>query len=159
MKIIKLTKNLETIVDDDIFEKYGSLTWSAWCGGSKKYTYASTTINKKFVYLHRLIIETKNGLMIDHINRNTLDNRRENLRLSTNRQNQINSSKIRGKVPYKGVTIELSGKFRAKIRTSKGRLNLGLFLTAKEAALAYDLKAKEIYGEFAFQNFSTSNKG
>lgn len=96
----------------------------------------------------------RNGEEIDHKNRNPLDNRRENLRYCTHSQNLANKSmQVNSKTGYRGVDFHKArGKFRARIVVKDRSIHLGRFNTPEEAALAYNIAAKEIYGEFAFLN-------
>lgn len=108
--------------------------------------------NWKTQYLHTFLT----GLpLVDHRNRNGLDNRRANLREATHAENMRNRGLGRNNTSgFKGVSWHTTGKkWQAKIKVDgKGR-HLGLFRTAEEAALAYDVAALELHGEFAWLNF------
>lgn len=114
-----------------------------WENGKRK-TYA----------LHRLILDAQKGEMVDHRNQDRLDNRRENLRKCTATQNSANMKlSTLNTTGFKGVTYKKDfGKYRACIRINKISKHLGYFTTAKEAALVYNKKALEIFGEFAWLN-------
>jgi hypothetical protein len=106
------------------------------------------------VHLHHLVMNAKPGGQIDHKNNNGLDCRRENLRPAKDGQNQWNrrmpSSNSSG---FKGVSFNKTArKFLASIRFN-GRIYLGLFPNAREAAIAYDTAARIYHGEFACVNF------
>ena len=144
---------------------YERLADTRWEGFRTKYTtYAILrqyvgTINGKQKYtrkwLHREILGCPAGLFVDHINGDGLDNRRDNLRVCTKKENQRNlrmSAKKQG-VPFKGVDRAMSGKFRARIWADGKSRHLGCFTTVVEAALAYDHAAKQMFGEFARLNF------
>ena len=100
---------------------------------------------------------TASGLVVDHINHNTLDNRRKNLRLCTWAQNNQNRrpSKRKNKLSkYKGVSFYKKSKlYRALIWCNKKQYFLGYFKDETDAAKAYDKKARELFGEFAYLNF------
>lgn len=86
---------------------------------------------------------------IDHKDGNPANNRIENLRIATVTQNRWNS-RGRGEVPFTGVTIhKKTGKFQAQFQ----KRYIGLFATAEDAAMAYDARAKHVYGDFARLNF------
>lgn len=93
------------------------------------------------------------SLEVDHINGNTLDNRLENLRIVTHRQNCFNKVKRSdSKQPYKGVHKHSANTWRARIGNG-GRLRMACFKTAEEAAKQYDIWAKELHGPYARLNF------
>lgn len=106
--------------------------------------------------MHRLILNAPDGVHVDHINGDGLDNRRENLRLATPELNQANARKhLVGRSRFKGVSwSEAAQKWRAYISQHRKQTHLGLFNTEIEAAAAYDAKAKEIWGDRAFLNLS-----
>jgi hypothetical protein len=93
----------------------------------------------------------KNGFEIDHKFRDKLDNRIENLRCGTHRNNQQNTSRYKNNSSgYKGVTFEnRTKKPVAKIMANGKRIHLGTFNTVEEAATAYKIAATHYYGEFA----------
>lgn len=91
----------------------------------------------------------------DHKNRDGLDNRRENLREATDSLNNVNRRKM-SKHPYKGVFRQTNGRWAARVG-SGSEFYLGTFDTIEEAAMAYDVAAKQRYGEFALLNFPELN--
>lgn len=113
--------------------------------------YFRVYFNKTYVYLHRFIINAKKGEIVDHIDRNKLNNKRENLRIvsySLNAYNKEISNKN-----GRGIYFDKAGnRYRACISFNNKTLKLGSFKIIKEAKIAYNLKAKEIYGENAFQH-------
>ncbi len=102
--------------------------------------------------------ERPQGYQIDRID-NTKDYSPENCRWVTQQQNLMNRRKTkRNKSGYKGVSPRPAGKFRAMISKDNKDYVIGnTFLTAKEAARAYDSKAIELFGEFAVLNFPKSS--
>jgi hypothetical protein len=141
------------IVDDEDYPVISRVTWHLSSHG-----YATTG---KF-YLHALLMGFPSNRVVDHINRNPLDNRKHNLRLVTSQHNLMNRGQQRNHKtsPYKGVYRRkhlLKNPWQASIaKTIDGKQKtyvLGYFATAEEAARAYDAKAVELYGEFAFSNF------
>lgn len=112
---------------------------------------------KKTVYMHREIMGSiPDGMIVDHINRNKLDNRRENLRICTTIQNAHNR-----KVPSNSITSKYKGVFyygkdnlwSATITYNNKKMHLGRYEKETDAALAYDEAARKYYGEFAVLNF------
>jgi hypothetical protein len=103
--------------------------------------------------MHRLIMGAEPGQEIDHINGNGLDNRKENLRVATRKENQQNRHITWGNSTYKGVYWEKQkNKWRARIFVSGKCVHLGFFLTEKEAAVAYNQGAIKYFGSFACLN-------
>jgi hypothetical protein len=88
---------------------------------------------------------------IDHINGNGLDNRRCNLRSATNSQNQANRRKQKNTSSiYKGVTWNKHAKkWLSQVKFNYEGIYLGLFISEIDAAIAYNAKAKELFGEYA----------
>ena len=95
------------------------------------------------------------GMVVDHINHNTLDNRKSNLRVCTYSQNHINSASRGGTSKYKGVFLYKKGtrkeRWRAMAYCGKPYF-LGYFDTEDEAGIAYNNKVKELFGEYAYLN-------
>ena len=113
---------------------------------------------QRAIHLHRFIMDAPKGKVVDHINGDGRDNRKENLRICTNAENTRNRhTPPRGAVGYYGVTDhaihQYAKNYRAGIRLQKKHISGGMFFTAEEAALAYDKLAKEYHGEFATLNF------
>jgi len=127
-----------------------------WTGlASKHITYAKASIDGKQVLLHRLVAE-RMGLaldgVIDHINGDALDCRRENLQACTHQQNIMKQRhQATAKSPYKGV-MQFRDKWRSRITINGKTIHLGLFASAGQAAHAYNQKAKELFGNFANLN-------
>ena len=167
MKIIPLQpleKGLFTVVDDDIFELLRNIRWIAHKSSKRTRVDAALhrrirgTPKKYFVKMARVITNAPSNLQVDHINRNPLDNRRENLRLATNAQNQHNRKlNINNKSGFKGVSYQqqhTTKPWRAFIQIDEKKTHVGYFRTPEEAARAYDDAAIEHYGEYALTNKS-----
>lgn len=106
--------------------------------------------------LHGFLLDSSKGIMIDHINGDTLDNRKSNLRVADSSGNKANSKKQVGTSSiYKGVSFAKRSKlWYASIKFDGRSRNLGYFKDEIEAAKAYDRAARELFGEFAKPNFS-----
>lgn len=157
---LSLTRGQKAIVDAEYLGFLSQFNWSA-SPRIGKGGWIALTMNRqglfgvgKFIQLSRLIMNAPSTLQVDHINWNTLDNRRANLRLCTGEQNQRNRGANRNnKTGYKGVAPHHTGKFSAQLHVGKKKLHLGVFRTPQEAATAYDQAAHAIHKEFAFHNF------
>jgi hypothetical protein len=157
MKEIQLTQGKVTLVDDDDFEYLNQWKWYVNNLSGKFYVIRNHRENKKFVaqlLMHRFIMNPSKGLVVDHLNGDTLDNRKCNLRVCTYSQNRMNSTKtIYNKSGYKGVYWhKLGKKWVSTIELNKTKHYLGLFYDIKEAAKAYNDAAIKFYGEFAKLN-------
>lgn len=143
MKIIKLTQGKETMVDD---EDYDQLMKHKWCYVNNGY--ARGRVNGRQVYIHRMIMGyPKNN--IDHIDNNSLNNQKGNLRICSQKQNTQNRIKNKNNTTgYKGVIKMVNNKYKSRISYEGKRIILGSFNTPQEAHLKYIEKAKELYGEF-----------
>jgi hypothetical protein len=157
MKQIPLTQGKFALVDDEDFEELSQHKWFA--SKDRQTYYAVRNINRSGKYLlermHRRILDAQSSQQVDHINHNGLDNQRKNIRLCTDLENSHNMQKFPGgSSKYKGVCwSEQSRRWSAKINISNRRVYLGLFANEDDAARAYDIKARELYGEFAYLNF------
>jgi len=153
-RAIPLNQGRYTIVDADDYEELSRYNWCAVKEGRTWYAY-TLTIDCKPLPMHRVITNAPKGLVVDHKNHNGLNNRKPNLRLCTQRQNQRNRRPKRGSSSqYKGVSWHKEKKkFRAAIFYNGKNIHLGYFKDEVEAAKAYDKKAKELFGEFAYLNF------
>lgn len=157
MKQIQLNQGLVTLVDDQDFEWLLQWKWTAaWMGRNQTHAYVyrpeRAEGKQSNIRMHRQILGFP-ACGVDHWNRNTLDNQRENLRLATQSQNNLNRIGI-GKSGFKGVFFHPhSGLWMARIAFEHKDYFLGYFKDPKDAARAYDSKAFELGGQFSLLNF------
>ena len=114
------------------------------------------------IYMHHELIDVADGLLIDHVNQDSMDNRRANLRGATRAQNIRNRKKFAksSSSKYKGVYWrKKTRKWEVKITFEKKKIHLGTFCDEIEAAKAYDRAAIKYHGEFASLNFPKSGRG
>lgn len=155
MKTIPLDDDHFTIVDDADFEMLSAYTWRLLKSRNKG-GYACTGPGVDTVLMHRLIMQAPPDKQVDHINGNRLDNRRENLRLVTNSQNNMNQKKQDGtSSQYKGVSWDKSKqKWSSKIMLNGRTVNLGRYDDELLAAHVYDAAARYMFKEYARPNFN-----
>jgi len=156
---VPLTQGQVAIIDREDWELVKKYNWQAQYNSKTQSYYAigyASIVNGKMIrhFMHRLIMSAPSGLQVDHINHNTLDNRKSNLRLCSNGQNQHNT-RIRSdnSSGYKGVKKH-GDRWRADIGFNKKRYFLGLFETPELAYEAYCLAAAKFHGEFANFDYS-----
>lgn len=163
MKKIPLTQGKFAIVDDEDFDFLSQWKWSAHiskkAGQHTYYAIRATQKESDNCRMHRVImgLHSTDKRYIDHQNHNGLDNRKKNLRICSNQLNQGNSQKIKLEgmtSKYKGVRWHKQNrKYTAQIMFNRKSIYLGSFTNEIEAAKTYDIKAKELFGEFANPNF------
>lgn len=162
MPYIQLTRGYSVAVDD---EDYAALTEHSWYAQviplkTSTKVYAVRSVGKTRVYMHRVIMKAEKGQEVDHADGNGLNNCRTNLRLCDKSHNQINRSSV-GPTGYRGVhhldPVKYPGRvakpFKSCIRKDRKLIHIGSFVSAEEAARAWDAKAFELFGEFAPLNF------
>lgn len=162
MKQIPLTKGKVAIVDDEDFERVSRHKWLASRGARTWYAHATEMQvvdgSKKRVTLamHRIVLSPLPWQIVDHVNHDGLDNRRQNLRTCFKGENIANAPKKR--TPYsskfKGVNWKKQQqRWVAQITAGRRVIHLGLYATEEDAAKAYDRAAIQYFGEFACLNF------
>jgi hypothetical protein len=153
--------NTYSLVDDEDYDYLNQWKWSLnGCGYIRRHF--SSNGRRKDLYLHRVIMKSPNGLSIDHINHNLLDNRKSNLRTCCHRENMLNRKKRRfvNKEKNEIPTSKYIGVFRDKV--NKGWVSVvtikrkivykRIFDTEIEAAITYNRMARKLLGEFANLN-------
>lgn len=112
------------------------------------------TGEKKLILMHRQLLGAATwGEYVDHINGNTLDNRKTNLRKCSNAENVRNQRPVRArKSRYKGVSLKGRGTWVARITVQYKEIYIGSFVTEREAAIAYNEAAVKHFGQFANLN-------
>jgi hypothetical protein len=159
LKEIRLANGRGTaIVDDADYAEVSKHKWRLTSvRNGKGYASAFVKIGRTSIGMHRMLMKPPAGMVVDHINGNKLDNRRENLRLCTASQNQWNAGKriLKGTSKYKGVCRPSAPSPRpwvAQIRSDWKTILIGRYKTERLAALAYNLAARMLHGEFARLN-------
>jgi len=162
---IPLSQGKFAIVDPDDYYRLSEYKWSASRVYNKFYAVRTGTAEKgrrgKTIRMHREIVNIPDGLECDHINGNSLDNRKANLRPATRQQNCWNNRKRRPKSlsKYKGVSYNSRGRPWKAMLTVGGKTKyLGSFDTQIQAAKEYDKAAKEYFGQYAKLNFPNKHQ-
>lgn len=161
-KLIKLTQGQTAKVDSEDFYRVSKHKWCAgWTPHSRSFRAMRRVIldwrqNRGMtVLMHREIVKAKEGEEVDHINGDSLDNRKHNLRKCTGSQNRRNrvGHKLHSS-KYKGVSWhKTEEKWRARVYCDKKLVFEGRFKDELEAAKAYDREAKKFHKDFARTNF------
>lgn len=145
------------LVDDKDFEL---LNRHRWGFSTKRYAKRGERRNGVYrnIYLHHEIIRPPTGLQVDHINQDKLDNQRKNLRICTNAENCRNrrsGMKNRRSVFY-GIYPQSTQPHNWQVRVGKDyrHYHCGTFYDEHIAALAHDLWALDLHGEYAHTNFT-----
>jgi hypothetical protein len=156
---IKLTRGKYAMVDVEDFERLNQYKWHcSHYGYAKRAAPNRTGKGRKqvIVYMHKLLCPVPEGKIADHINRNSLDNRKANLRPATQKQNVWNRKFIRkgGKTRYNGIRWDKNReKWQVRLTINGRRESFGYYADEIEAAKAYDMAAKRYRGEYAVLNF------
>lgn len=164
MKHICLSQGKVAIVNNSDFVNLSRWKWNALRGRDGKF-YAVRTSQKsespirKTIYMHRVILGVTRLVEVDHKDGDGLNNKRRNLRTATATQNRRNQGleRCNNTSGFKGVTWHKNrNKWQAQIGMGGRKrkvIYLGLYSAPREAAIAYDLAAKKLYGRFARLNF------
>jgi hypothetical protein len=137
IELIALTNGKYAIVDKEDYAKLATHKWRAKKDGNTYY--AVSTLNKKTLLMHRIVLNLKKGEgpHVDHKNRNGLDNRKINIWPCTNSQNQINAVHRERAI---GCTYNKTAKkWQAQIKIKGKRIYLGVFNKKEDAKLIYEV--------------------
>ncbi len=157
MKEIKLTKGQYALVDDEDYANLNQFRWQVNGKGKPGNSfYAVRGINGQgqdapTVRMHREIMEAKKGQIVDHIDGNSLNNQRSNLRFCTTRENALNSKhRINNTSGYRGVSWNKQiEKWSVDLWYYGKKVHMGYFIDKERAVDAYKKAAKEHYGKFS----------
>ena len=146
------------IVDNADYDYLSRWKWHLSSTGyavRSTHSYVDGKRKHHYVLMHRHLVSAEKGMIADHINRNKLDNRRENLRIVTHSQSLANRGKNKNGVTskFRGVWIDRKRmKFAAAIKKDRKYIHIGYFDCQKDAARAYNEKALALFGEHAGLN-------
>lgn len=148
MKYILLTQGKRAIVDDEDYEWLSQFRWyykkDRWGGYAVRHDLEN---HNRLIRMHRIINNTPDSLITDHINRDKLDNQRSNLRTVTFSENSLNTnSKSSNTSGYRGICLSSDRKkWQARIMVKGRSIHLGLFMDINEAIRVRNLAVKK-YG-------------
>lgn len=149
---IPLTQGMQALVDDDDYAAVSTFRWYAmlraglWCA-----VRSGPRPKKTPIYMHREIVCPPHGLFVDHINGNSLDNRRSNLRVCTNAENGRNRKTASNNTSgHRGISwSKRKGKWECYIKIDGKQLHVGFFDDLADAACARVEAEVKHYGEFS----------
>lgn len=156
-KVIKI-KDKEVLVDEEDYIELSQYNWYIDTNGRvQRNRLKGESYSSSHIQMHRQIMKATKGDIIDHINRNPLDNRKANLRFCTQNENERNKGKKSIKnatSKYKGVRFKKGRNkcWECRVKYNGKELYLGSFYTEEECALRYNEFAIQHYGEFAVLN-------
>lgn len=151
-----ITKNAIALVSKNSLNLILQFVWYL---GKNGYPITHGTDDKSIVFgkglqMHKLLYPKINkGYVVDHINRNKLDNRLTNLRICTQKQNSYNTTKKNSNSNYKGIIKQANGLWTAKISKDNQIYEIKDIIDEKSAAQTYDAMAEELFQQYAGKNF------
>ena len=149
---LKISKSDDVVLIDD--EDYEMLSQYFWNPDNRGYVKTNIKTDNGYTTkrVHQFLINTPKGMHTDHIDGDKLNNQKENLRVTTPSQNQMNTSKRKNMTSeYKGVS-KIGKRWRADIMFNYKQIYLGIFTFEKDAAIAYNNKAIELFKKYARLN-------
>lgn len=140
-----LSNGQKALVSPESIPELKKYTWCLSGNG-----YAMTRSCAQGISMQRLLTNAKTGDIVDHIDRNPLNNTLDNLRICTKRENAINTkTRSDNSVGYRGVSqVKTTGRYRAYICINGKQKHLGMYESPEEAAAQYEKAAKKLYGDF-----------
>lgn len=135
--------NIEFYFSLEDYEKIKDHSWYISNNG-----YVQTRIGNKIVGMHRLVMDAPDGMCVDHIDHNTLNNRRENLRVCTIQENNFNQLTRSDSISGRLGVVQCGNKWLAQIGYNKKRIDLGIFSNKEDAINARIEAEKKYFGDF-----------
>jgi hypothetical protein len=156
MKEIRLTRDMVAMVDDSDYDDLAQYAWYALAGKSHYYAARRNAGGQypRIVLMHRYLMQAQEGFEVDHIDGNSLNNQRSNLRVGTKQENSANRRRYteNGSVKRERGVRQRNGRWIAEVKNLGRTIYLGTYATKGEAMEAYNTKATELYGPFARLN-------
>ena len=153
MRMVELTKGMSSMVDDEDYDMLMQWSWFVHKCRNTFYAGRMHSSKKRHIKMHRVIMGIDDpAIVVDHIDRDGLNNQRSNLRLATSSENLLNAPGW-GASGFRGVSFhKKANKWQVAVSHQGKSHWIGLFESINDAALAYNKKASELFGQFAFQN-------
>ena len=149
---VQFVKGTVVLLSEQDFAMFKKYTWHI--ERARHTCYLRTRIGRRWPRFHQLILRRGPGKVIDHIDGNGLNNARSNLRVCSRAQNQQGAARARKWSEYVGVSFHKArNKWTASIQFRGKKHYLGVYDSQRAAALAYDVKADQLYGRYAKKNF------
>lgn len=159
--VVPLTRGKVAMIDDEDADRVLTFKWYAYPDSRRqRIWYAQRHLPSpqrgKFISMHRFILNAPPGVDVDHVNGDTLDNQRSNLRWANDSQNAANRRYLPTNTSgFRGVCFnKKAGKWQAGIKHQGKSIYLGIYDDVEAAARAYDAMARRVFGEFAVFNFA-----
>lgn len=154
-RYIPLTKGKFAIVDAEDYPQLSRYKWHCRRSRGICYAYRREAGTGRSLGMHRQILGAPEGVLVDHIDGDGLNNRKRNLRLCSAMENSRNRRpRLNCRSRYKGISLhKRRNKWEVNIAKARKNTYLGGFDDQIEAAVAYDRKAEVLFGEFAYLNF------
>ena len=163
-RLIRMAQPRYAKVDPADYKRLRRYEWLARKGRNsfyaRRHVPRAKPAKEMLIYMHQQVIRVPQGMVIDHVNHDGMDNRSANLRPATYAQNLYHRKKRLGAKysKYKGICWKKkSRKWVARIGFDKKELHLGYFASEIDAAKAYDRAARKYHGQFASLNFPESD--
>ncbi len=159
---IPLTRGKHALVDAEEYPRLARYSWHAfhdkkdgrWLAVRGERVHVGGHSITRNIWMHRELLDVPAGMLVEHLNGDGLDNRKANVQVTTRAARYAKLGKLSTNTSgYRGVTFYArTGKWRVQIRCDGTTTHIGYFTTAEEAAVAYDRKAREVFGDSAYQN-------
>jgi len=155
MRLLSILGGLYSRVDDEDFERLNGFNWHLSKRSTGHFYVVRSNVNGRKnikIYLHRDVMNAKKGEIVDHKDRDVLNNQKSNLRFCTQSQNLMNRERPKScSRNFRGV-YKIRDRWFASIKRDGKTISLGGFSTERDAAIAYNNSAKSLHGEFATLN-------
>lgn len=146
---VSLSGGIICLIDDEDWDRIKNYSW---CLHADKQYVGGRVENGKMVLLHRFIMNVSSDMKIDHINHNTFDNRKENLRICTQAQNMWNAKHRGSNTGIRGIHFRKKvGNYQVDITSYGKRVYLGVYPTIEEAIIVRKTAEFKYHGDYRYK--------